>query len=143
MIVALNCCLGLGVRRRFVATIVVFVLFLAAATSSGFFSDDQAPLAVGKQFKPTMNVPAGVDVDGDRVDDQLDSEIAGRVGNGTANEPANVIVMLSSDTGESAAAAFMANGGNVTTELWRNALNRAFPLIQQKTLNVSDRPHQP
>jgi len=36
-------------------------------------------VAVGREFRPSMRVPAGVDVDGDRVDDRLDSEIAQRV----------------------------------------------------------------
>ena len=68
----------------------MFLFFcLAAAVSSGFFSGDQVPLAVAKQFKPTMNVPAGVDVDGNRVDDRLDSEISGRVANGMDTVPAN------------------------------------------------------
>jgi subtilisin family serine protease len=69
-----------------------------------------------------MRVPAGVDADGDRVDDRLGSEIGQRGLNGTQGEPVNVIVMLDSDTGEAAAAAFAASGGSVTTGLWKYAL---------------------
>jgi subtilisin family serine protease len=69
-----------------------------------------------------MRVPAGVDADGDRVDDRLGSEIGQRGLNGTQGEPASVIVMLNGETGQAAAEAFAAQGGSVTTELWKYAL---------------------
>ncbi len=109
-------------RRRFQVVMLVIVLCLAAVASSGFLFSGSVPLAVGREFKPTMRVPAGVDADSNRVDDRLDSDIVGKGLNGTDMEPANVIVMLSGDTVEGAAAGFAGRGGVVSTELWRYAL---------------------
>ena len=109
-------------RRRFLVVMLVVGLFLAVAASSGFLFSGSAPVAVGREFKPSMRVPAGVDADGNRVDDRLDSDIAGKASNGTDMEPVNVIVMLNGDTVEGAAAGFAARGGVVSTELWRYAL---------------------
>jgi subtilisin family serine protease len=111
-----------GLRRRFLAIVLVLGLLFAAIVSSGLLSSDKPPVAVAREFKPSVSVPEGVDVDRNRVDDRLDSEIAGRAVNGTDMEPTNVIVMLNGDSGESAAATFKARGGNVTTEMWRYAL---------------------
>ena len=122
LVIAVLYYFGLVVRRRFLVVMLVIVLCLAAAASSGFLFSGSAPLAAGREFKPSMRVPVGVDVDGNRVDDRLDSEIAGKASNGTDMEPANVIVMLNGDTAEGAAAAFAGRGGVVSTELWRYAL---------------------
>jgi hypothetical protein len=110
------------VRRRFWAVALVLGLVLGAALPLGFLFSGSAPVAAGREFRPSMRVPAGVDADGDRVDDRLGSEIAQRGLNGTQGEPANVIVMLNGETGEAAAAAFAASGGSVTTGLWKYAL---------------------
>jgi hypothetical protein len=45
----------------------------------GFLFSGFPPVAAGREFRPSVRVPAGVDADGDRVDDRLDSEIAQRV----------------------------------------------------------------
>ena len=111
-----------GLRSRFLAIVLVLGLLFAAIVSSGLLSSDRPPVAVAREFKPSVSVPEGVDVDRNRVDDRLDLEIGERGLNGTDMEPANVIVMLSGDSGDAAAASFMARGGNVTTEVWRYAL---------------------
>ena len=88
----------------------------------GLLSSNSPPVAAGKEFKPSMHVPKGVDVKGNRIDDRLDLDIAEKVSNGTAHEPANVIVMLSSEPTAAVVDAFGKHGGSVSTGLWKYAL---------------------
>jgi hypothetical protein len=66
-------------KRHFWAVALVVGLVLGAALPLGFLFSGFPPVAAGREFRPSMRVPAGVDADGDRVDDRLNSEIAQRV----------------------------------------------------------------
>lgn len=102
---------------------LVLGLLLGVALPLEFMFSGSPPASADRGFKPSMRVPAGVDADGNRIDDRLDLEIAQRIANGTQGEPVNVDVMLSGEAGEAAAAgAFRASGGSVTAGLWRDAL---------------------
>jgi hypothetical protein len=70
-------------------------LLLAAVASLGALFSGSPPVTAGQEFKPSMRVPEGVGVDGNRVSDGLDAGIAARLGNGMGGELASVVVMLS------------------------------------------------
>jgi hypothetical protein len=89
---------------------------------SDLFFSGSLPVALGKEFKPTMRVPVGVDVNTNRISDGLDFEIVQRAANHSDMEPANVIVMLNGSPSQSDTGAFAALGGVVTTGLWNDAL---------------------
>jgi subtilisin family serine protease len=111
-----------AVKRTLFAATLVLGLLLGIVLPLDLPFSRSAPPSLEKEFRPLMHVPDGVDVDGNRIDDQLDLEIAERARNGTMGEPVNVIVMLSGDSGETAAGAFRARGGFVTTGFWSHAL---------------------
>jgi subtilisin family serine protease len=102
--------------------LLVLGLLLGAVVPFGLDFWGSAPVALGREFKPSTHVPFGVDVNLNRISDELDLEIAQRGSNHTDNEPANVIVMLSGEPGEADSGAFVAAGGVVTTDLWKYAL---------------------
>ena len=104
------------------AAVLLFVLLVALALPLGWMFSGSLFVSGKPVFHPSMPIPKGVDANGDRIDDRLGLEIAERVSNGTAGEPVNVIVMLSVDSGLSAAAFFRAHGGFVTTGIWNQAL---------------------
>jgi subtilisin family serine protease len=108
-------------RRRLFAAMVFLALLIALVLPLGWLFWGSSPVATGREFRPSMPIPEGVDVDANRVDDRLDLEIKERFVNGTENMFVNVIVMV---RGEAAGAAgtFVGFGGIVITDLWNNAL---------------------
>jgi hypothetical protein len=110
-----------GLRRHFWAAVVFFVLLAALVLPLGWMIGGSSPTDGGRGFRPSMSIPEGVDVDGNRVDDKLDLEIKERLVNGTERVFVNVIVMVSGEA-EGAAGAFAGSGGFVTTDLWDHAI---------------------
>jgi subtilisin family serine protease len=110
-------------KRRSKAELFVYGLCLLMIASFGVVFSGSEPVAVSPEFKPTMNVPAGVDTNKNRISDGLENGVAARLNNGSGDALANVVVMLNDEPGTGDTEAFAKLGGVVTSDLWSNAVN--------------------
>jgi len=72
-------------------------------------------------FTPTVQKPAWVDQDNNRIADTLDQEITERTANGTTQNEIEVDVMLKAVPTTQDVDDFVSSGGQVTTSLWTKA----------------------
>jgi subtilisin family serine protease len=114
--------------RRLVVLLIVAVLFVAVVplknmlfeSSADGNSIAEAPSA--PKYIPNMRISSDVDKDHNWIEDGLDGEIIGRLGNGTSQEYVNVTVMLKTEPAASDAEVFVSSGGYLTTSPWTYAL---------------------
>lgn len=90
-------------------------------SSLALSSDESAPAPGTHKFKPTVSKPAWVDTNDNAIADSLDREIVDRLANDTAQEYADVIVMLKSAPTAYDIDTFVSLGGYLTTPLWTEA----------------------
>jgi subtilisin family serine protease len=113
---------GLGMKRRVKAELFVYCLCLLMIASLGTAFPGSTPIVANPEFKPTMAIPVGVDVNKNRVSDGLEAGIAVRLNSGSGDALANVVVMLNGKPGTGAIEAFSKLGGVVTSDLWSYAV---------------------
>lgn len=110
-------------KRGSKAELLVFGLCLLMIASLGAALPWSSPIADSSEFKPTMNVPVGVDINKNRISDALENGIVARLNNGSSGALANVVVMLNVEPGIGESEAFAKLDGVVTSNLWTYAVN--------------------
>jgi hypothetical protein len=106
---------------------VIFLLF--ASLFALMFSRTQAhaetPALTSSgqkdSFTPTIWKPAWIDQDNNGIADSLDHEIADKIANNTAQDYANITVMLNAAPTTQDATDFVSSGGYLTTPPWTEA----------------------
>jgi outer membrane protein assembly factor BamB/subtilisin family serine protease len=103
--------------------LVVMLSFLLFSPAKAYV---ESPVSISSDqndfFTPNVWKPAWVDQYNNGIADSLDQEIADRIANGTAQEYANVIVMLKAEPTIQDADDFISCGGYLTTPPWTEAI---------------------
>jgi subtilisin family serine protease len=116
-------CEGLGLRRLFLAVLLISgVLFAAVTPLNTVFSGSSVDVASPREYVPIMRVAADADKNHNGIEDGLDQEIAGKSSVGISQEFVNVTVMMKSKPTVHDADLFVSAGGFLTTSPWTQAV---------------------
>jgi subtilisin family serine protease len=118
------------VQRRAIGLVIVSVCLILVAMLSllvfyaarGSYVSGTSERVESDSFKPSMWRPEWIDLDNNRIADNLDQEIADRLSNHTSQEYVDVTVMLKSPPTANDANTFAACGGYLTTSPWTEAV---------------------